>query len=202
MSSNASLHFYYLAFMNHLKEFINSIAPISEQAFQVVEELAIKRTFKKGEIILEEGTICKHIYLVSSGALRVFQYDNGKEISTKFILQGNVITSYYSLISTKATQENIQALVNTELVMIPYHPLEILFDQYHELERLGRKILEDYFIKREERILILQSKTALERYQLLLADQSELLNIASLGHIASYLGITQETLSRVRNKIK
>lgn len=188
--------------MKELKQFVNNITTVGPDVYQLVESLAFVKKFEKGEFLLRQGSICKHIYLVISGALRVFQHDDGREITSRFTTPGMVITSYYSMISSRATQENIQAIENAEVIMIPYNPLEQQFEKYHVLERLGRKILEDYFIKKEERIMLLQSKSAMERYQILLSDQAELLQFASLGHIASYLGITQETLSRIRKKAK
>ncbi|NJN25967.1 MAG: Crp/Fnr family transcriptional regulator [Cyclobacteriaceae bacterium] len=188
--------------MEQLKKFVDSITPISDEVYEIIQALAFKRKVEKGALLLQQGTVCKHIYLVTTGALRVFQYSEGKEITSRFTTPGTVITSFYSLISRTPTLENIQAIAYSEVVMIPYKALEIEFEKHHVLERLGRKILEDYFLKREERIMMLQSKSALERYQLLLAEHSELLQLASLGHIASYLGITQETLSRIRKKIR
>ena len=78
---------------------------------------------------LTSEAICKHIYLVTKGVLRVFQYDEGKEITTKFTTPGMVITSFYSLISRTPTGENIQAIDSSEVIMIPYDALEKEFEK-------------------------------------------------------------------------
>jgi CRP-like cAMP-binding protein len=92
----------------------------------------------------------------------------------------------------------VQALEETEVIEIPYSVLQHLYKIFPETERLGRIITENYYIKLEERFLSLQFKTAKERYQKLLNSKPSLIQRVSLGQIASYLGITQETLSRIR----
>jgi CRP-like cAMP-binding protein len=89
-------------------------------------------------------------------------------------------------------------LEETDLIKIPYASLQGLYKNYPETERVGRILTENYYIKLEERLLNIHFKTAKERYQTLLEKKPSLLQRASLGQIASYLGISQETLSRIR----
>lgn len=101
----------------------------------------------------------------------------------------------------KPSRESIQFLEGGEVHYVTSDQLQSLYDQYRGIERLGREIIEYYYNWQEERIFSLQCETSIERYQKLLHQESHLLEKASLGHIASYLGITQETLSRIRKEI-
>lgn len=107
-------------------------------------------------------------------------------------------TCFYSFIVQKPSFEFVQALEDSDLLQMSYSALQNLYVTFPETERIGRIITENYYIKLEERILNLQFKTAKERYQKLLSSKPTLLLRAPLGQIASYLGISQETLSRIR----
>ena len=108
---------------------------------------------------------------------------------------------FYSFISKKPSAETIQALEDCEVQQLSYAALQNLYIHFPETERIGRIITESYYIKLEERMLNMQFKTAKERYDKLLRSNASLLQRASLGQIASYLGITQETLSRIRAEV-
>lgn len=156
--------------------------------------------FKKEEFILREGQIARKLWFVENGLVRIYQLNDGKEEIKWFANEGDFVTSMYSFISQKTGYDNIQALEETSMVSITYQNLQTLYKIYPSFERVGRLISEQYFVLLEEHALSLRFRTAKERYENLLKTEVYLLQKVSLGFIASYLGITQETLSRIRGK--
>jgi CRP-like cAMP-binding protein len=132
--------------------------------------------------------------------LRGFYTLSGKEITHWFAFENDFVTSFHSFITQEPTIENVQALEGSILWSISKERLNRLMTKHHEIESLVRKVYEKYYIRLEERYVNAQFKTATERYQQLLFENPHIIERVSLGHIASYLGISQETLSRIRNK--
>ncbi|MEO6611398.1 MAG: Crp/Fnr family transcriptional regulator [Chitinophagaceae bacterium] len=155
----------------------------------------------KNEYLLTEGTVCRHLYFLQTGALRGFYNLDGKEITYWFGFENAFVTSVHSFITGAPSSENIQLLEGSVLWAISKDRLTALYDQYHEIERLVRIIYEKYYIKLQDRFVNAQFKSATERYENLLTQSPHILERVPLGHIASYLGISQETLSRIRNKL-
>ncbi|SPZ94201.1 Uncharacterised protein [Sphingobacterium multivorum] len=112
--------------------------------------------------------------------------------------ENQIFGSILPVYTEKPSFENIQLLEDSEIYAISVDDLNELYRIYPELNLIGRKIAEEVCIILEERIMSLHTKSAVERYQSLIRLQPNLLNRINLGHIASYLGITQETLSRIR----
>ena len=177
---------------------LSSIITVSPNLTEEVKKVTIKKTVSKGDVIVNCYDRCDSIYFIEKGLVRGYYINEDKEITNWFAQEEEFATSFYAFITKKTTNETIQALEDCSLIEIPFSVLQNLYTNFHETERLGRIITENYYIKLEERILSLQFKTAKERYQKFAASKPSLLQRASLGQIASYLGITQETLSRIR----
>jgi len=158
-------------------------------------------TLPKNEFLVTEGKICRHLYFLQQGALRGFYNLNGKEITHWFAFEEDFVTSFHSFITQQPAVESIQLIEGCVLWSISKERLTSLLDQYWEVERLVRMAYEKYYIRLEERFVNAQFKTAAERYQDLLMQSPHILQRASLGAVASYLGISQETLSRIRGKL-
>lgn len=157
------------------------------------------RNLKKKELLLEPNKMIHSIFYVNRGLLRGFFYQKRKDITTWFSLEGEIATSISSLITGKASLEGIEALEDCELGEIPYDDLNKMYENYPEFNKLGRMLMEFYYIELEERAVHFQFKTAIERYAYFLSKYSHAFHRIPLTHIASYLGITKETLSRIRN---
>ena len=182
-------------------EHISSIISISTSLEEEIKTISKKISISKGNSILNIGERSENLFFIEKGLLRGYYFDDGKEVTNWFAQETEFATCFYSFIADKPSFEIIQALEDCELIQIPYYRLQNLYKSFPETERIGRVITENYYIKLEERILSLQFKTAKERYQKLVSTKASLLQRASLGQIASYLGITQETLSRIRSEM-
>jgi CRP/FNR family transcriptional regulator, anaerobic regulatory protein len=183
-----------MAFLDHLARII----PISKELEKGILAVTKHTSVPKDSILVKNGERCRNLYFIEKGLIRGFYYDEGKEITHWFGKEDEFATSFYSFITNEPSSETIEALENCDLIQITYSDLQELYKKFPETERIGRIITETYYIDLEERFLNIQFKSAKERYQNLLNKNGSLLQRASLGQIAAYLGITQETLSRVR----
>jgi CRP-like cAMP-binding protein len=183
--------------LNHIKNY----SALSAEAQQALENCFEQVILSKNEYLLTEGKICRHLYFLQQGALRGCYTLDGKEITHWFGFENDFVTSFHSFITQEPAVENIQLLEGSILWAISKDTLTGLFNQYHEIERLVRIAYEKYYIRLEERFVNAQFKTAAERYDSLLIQSPHIVERVSLGHIASYLGISQETLSRIRSRL-
>ena len=186
-----------MPFLSHL----SSILSVSIELESEINNSCKRINIPKGQLIVETDQRCTDLYFIEKGLVRGYYYDEGKEITNWFAQENEFATSFYAFIAVKPSLENIQALEDCDLVKLPHSILQDLYARFPETERLGRMITENYYIKLEERLLSIQFKSAKERYQTLSKSKSSLLQRTSLGQIASYLGITQETLSRIRSEV-
>ena len=154
----------------------------------------------KNGFLLTEGKTCKHLYFLEGGALRGFYNLEGKEVTYWFAFAPEFVTSFHSYITRKPAVESIQLLEGSVLWRIGKEKVTELMNRHHEIERLVRIAYETYYIRLEERFVNAQFKTAAERYDALLQQTPHIIERVPLGYVASYLGISQETLSRIRGK--
>jgi CRP/FNR family transcriptional regulator, anaerobic regulatory protein len=175
---------------------------ISEALEKALNAKIKKVKFTKNEYLLKKGGIGKYLYCVESGLVRGFHIQKGKEISLYFVTEGQLVTSAYSLISEKPSFENIIALEDSVMYSILRKDLYELYNKFPEMNIVGRELIELYFLELEERFNAMQFQNAKERYKNFLKLESHLLERVSLGHLASYIGMTQETLSRIRKQQK
>lgn len=154
--------------------------------------------FPKNHLLHKQGAICKHIYLVQKGIVRTFFYKEGKDITVHIASEGELITAIDSVISLKRSRYNVELLEDSEIHAISYTELQSLMEKHPQYEKYMRLILEQLYAEGADRIEEFLFYSARERYDNLIKNRPHLLNRINLGHVASYLGITQETLSRIR----
>jgi CRP-like cAMP-binding protein len=145
-----------------------------------------------------EGEICDKIYIIHQGLARAYYYKESKDITAHFAVENTTITAIDSFILRKISRYNIELLENTSLSFISYCEWKQLLLEKPHYEKYARMFLENIYIDIAERIEDLLFHTAKERYDTILTKFPTLLQRVNLGHIASYIGITQETLSRIR----
>ena len=193
--------FIYLSAMEELARQLKNYYQLSNEAYEALMTCFEEKVFGKNDYLLKEGKICRYLYFLKKGALRGYYNADGKDITHWFAFEENFVTSFHSFITEQPSVENIQFIEGSILYAISKEKLYNLFNQYHEIERLVRIAYEKYYIKLEERYVNAQFKTALELYNNLLRQSPHIVERVPLGYISSYLGITQETLSRIRKQL-
>ncbi len=183
--------------IQHLSEYIVVSPELEKELLVTTNKIEVDKNCH----LLSINERSDSLYFIEKGLVRGYYYDNGKEITNWFAQEMEFATCFYAFVANKPSFESIQALEDCTLIEISQKTLHHLYLSFPETERIGRIITENYYIKLEERVLNLQFKTAKERYQKLADKKQSLLQRASLGQIATYLGITQETLSRIRSEL-
>jgi len=183
------------------KRYFRKLTPISEDEWKTISSYIHFKTIAKGEILLQQGHICRSIYLILSGALIYYKItDKGEEATTDFAFEGDWVTDNRSRVSGTPAHLNIKAWEDTEVAFIQQKDLEILFKEIPRMERLGRLLVEEAYVKLVQRSVDLQTLSAEERYQKLAVEYPQAFLRLPLYHIANYLGIAPKSLSRIRNK--
>ena len=186
--------------MTLLLQYLNSIHPLSEELNLHLSKILKSETFKKRSFILKDGEVNKNIYFIESGLARCYYLKDGNEISSWFMKEGDVIISVQSFFHQKASYENIQALENLTVHYISYDELQFIFRNFLEFNFIGRVLTEKYYSLSEQRLYSLRMMRSHERYELMLENNPELIQRVPSVYLASYLGITKETLSRIRSQ--
>jgi CRP-like cAMP-binding protein len=184
-----------------MENYLRSFNLLNENEITSFLKLGQYTKIKKNDYLIKEGKVAKEVAFVLSGIFRSFYYSSsGEEVTYCFTLSNSFITAYSSFITQKKTEENIQALTDVELFIIPKSEITKLENSSLNWLKLMKTVGEQEFIKLEKRVFILQKESAEERYKNLLINNPEYLQLIPLNYLASYLGITQRHLSRVRAK--
>lgn len=168
---------------------------------EVVNSCFKPQSAKRNEILLHKGGIARHVYFVIKGSLRVFLTDeDGNEYTRFLIFDGHFGTAFPSFILKKPSSAAIQSLEPSELLALSYAGRQTLFDKIPGWETIYRTGLEQDYIASIQRIENLITMNAKARYKALLKDHPQLIQRLPARIIAEYLGISQETLSRLKSK--
>jgi cAMP-binding proteins - catabolite gene activator and regulatory subunit of cAMP-dependent protein kinases len=178
-----------------------NIYPISVEARDYINQKTFLYRIRKNELLVASGNVCPNIYLIRKGVLRSFVKEGIKEITTWIAGEHELVTSITSLGLQQPARENIQAIEDCELFGLSNDDLEYLYDHFPEMNYVGRKLLEKYYRDAEERAFIARLTEATAKYKHFVVTKNELLTRVPLKYIASYLGVTLETLSRIRSKL-
>ena len=185
-------------FLNFLEE-IQHLSPESREAILSICSLV---PIAKNQNLQEIGQTCRTIYFVKEGLARIFYLKDGIEVTEYFAFENDLIVRAESLFTGKPSMKAIQALEATIFIGIPSDALFSLFDKHPDVERLFRKIIEQAYVHTVNRLEAIQFHSAEERYAQLLTEKPNLIQRISLKNIASYLGITQVSLSRIRAAVR
>lgn len=171
---------------------------MSKEGRQLLGEVLIRKEINKGDTVLNEGEVCNNILFVAKGMLRQFYYKNGKDVTEHFSYEGCIVICIESFLKQEPTRLMVEALEPSIVYQLPYDKLQQLIETSAEVNRFYRKILEYSLIVSQIKADSWRFEAARERYNLLMQYHPEVIRRAPLSHIASYLLMTPETLSRVR----
>ena len=185
---------------NLIQLFKNSNLVSLEKAQEISEHFTQKQ-ISKNEFFLREGKVSDQYLFLEDGFMRAFANDiEGNEVTTNFYAGNQVVFEVSSFFNRTRSKENIQALTDCRGWCVTYEQLNMLFHTLPEFRHFGRHILVKGFAALKTRILSVITETAEERYEMLLKNNSEIFQFAPLKYIASYLGITDTSLSRIRKE--
>jgi CRP-like cAMP-binding protein len=171
---------------------------IHDDDAEKLASILVRMELGKSEILLKEGEVSNWMYYVKSGILRQFYCKNGKELTEHFVCEENIFICVDSFFHRKPTHAVIEALEPTVLYAIPYEPFMLLIRDYREISLVYCRIIEMMLAGIQKKIFTFRLETANERYQRLLRERPDIVQRVPLVHIASYLLMSPETLSRVR----
>lgn len=187
---------------NQVIALFNSIVPLGEELASAIRRDSEVVKVGKKVILLDIGAISRTIYFIYSGGLRTYYIDpEGNDISSWFLFENELAISVYSFFSQKAGFEAIETLEECILLRLSYENLMQLYRLYPEFNFVGRTLTEQYYIRSEEKANSLRMLSARDRYLGLLEKRPFLLKRVPLGHLASFLGIAQQSLSRIRSSL-
>ena len=175
--------------------------PLSEGIKEYFKQHSYSCSFHKGKLLLKAGEICEHIYFIKKGAVRGFIKEGTKDITTWITAENEVVSSISALDIKEPALENMQAIENCELLALTYADFQNLYIKFPEFNIVARKLLQKYYQDAEGRAFIVRLTNAENKYQLFIKRYGHLANRIPLTYIASFLGITLETLSRVRKRL-
>jgi CRP/FNR family transcriptional regulator, anaerobic regulatory protein len=185
--------------MKELLSLLNNICPLSLPLQQYLSENLKTSSIHKKEFLLQAGQVCRHIYFIKRGLLRCYYMQDGHEVCSKFLKEGDIIVSASSFFLQRESHESIQAIENSVLWYICYDELQYIYKNFPEFNSIARVLTTKSYLLSEQRIGFIRMKQAAGRYSLMLENFPELILRVPAKYIASYLGISVETLSRIRS---
>ncbi|MBA5629902.1 Crp/Fnr family transcriptional regulator [Moheibacter lacus] len=182
-------------------ESISQYVKIDDEIRQFINQFGSEKHLSKGEVLSSHNSVDHNLYFLEKGLLRSFYFENGKDLTANFYKEGNLIANKNTIFLNQSDDNNIDAIEPSLVTYFNYSKLEELCENSLALANFSRRVLGVLLANMEKRVHSLQHMTAKEKYQELLTEHPDILLRAPLGMIASYLGISQETLSRIRSSI-
>lgn len=183
-----------------LTEILTQINPLPAESLRSIADMAQRVEVKKDTMLVEAGKICRSVYFVAQGIVRAYCYAKGRDITFWIGEEGTVALSMQSYINSMPGYENIVAIENCILYEVSSEDLHRLYRQDIYLANWGRVFAEKEILRAEKALIPQLFTTGSERYERLLREQPQLLNRIPLENLASYLGLTPVSLSRIRGK--
>lgn len=181
------------------RELARRYSTMTHEELDSLESILEVLRFAKGDKVLAEGEVCRHIYWIHKGLLRQYYQKNGKEVTEHMATEGHIMMSIESLFKEEPSKQEIAAIEPTIVIALPHDALERAAIRSVNIQMLYRKILEESLIESQVHADMLRFETAADRYLKLMKLQPQLTARAPLVYIANLLQMTPETLSRVRN---
>ena len=180
---------------------ISSYIHLSEEEKIELESLFLFKSIKKNEFFLREGEVANSVGFINSGLFRYYLNEDGEIKTFAFSKENEYISNHESFLTKTPSTKSIQALEDSEILIISREGLKKFYEEFNEGEKFGRKIMEGLFIYYLQELTSFYSHSPEQRYLKILEQQPELIQRISQYHIASYLGIKPQSLSRIRSRL-
>lgn len=184
--------------MELLLQYLHSIHPISEELDEHLRTILKMRQIDKRSFLLKAGHICRSIYFIEKGLVRCFYMKHDQEVNSWFMKEGDIIVSIESFFFQVESYESIQTIEDSIVYGIEHAQLEKIYKEFPEFNYIARILLQKYYQLSEQRLYSMRMQTAAERYHFLLNYFPEIVQRVSSTDIASYLGNSRETISRIK----
>ena len=178
----------------------NRLSPLDQVAADELLDKLKTRALKKDQLLLNRGSVCNHLFFIDMGLSKTYFNNGDKEFIMRFFCEKEMFTVLDSFITQQPSTYYIKALEATEVIYIEQKELEELCRKHHSIETFFRKLVSIAVVNMMKRISEMLEENASARYDHFIKDNGSLLQRISLGDLASYLGITQVSLSRIRSQ--
>ena len=184
-----------------LKEYFQNFISFENEEWDTLKTFFTPKIIKRGEYLVKEGAICNEVAYINKGCLRYFHYKDGREITISFFIENEAISAFPSFLTRSNSNQVIDALEDSELITINYDKLQALYKEIPRFENAARLIIENLLVSAQNRLASYLINTPEERYLELVEESPHLLLRIPQHYIASYLGITPVSLSRIRQRV-
>ena len=183
-----------------IKPFIQSLVDFSDEDMRKFLSRATLKEIKKKTVLLKEGDICKEVYFVIKGCIRLYYIKDGEDISECFFTEGVLAGAHDSFIAQQSGRNWLETTEDCTLLVLPYENLQLLYKEIPLMNELVRKVMEERFVYLQRLFTSYILDTPEERYARLIKERPELINRIPQHQIATFLGITKVSLSRIRSR--
>jgi CRP-like cAMP-binding protein len=188
---------------DRFKKFVQQFVSVSDNEVDASFAYFHEIELQKGDLFAKQGAVCRYVGYLQAGTMRVFYTnDKGEEVSSCFCTEHSFVSAYRSFITQQESNVSVQAIATCQLLVIDYHHLQLLYNQFPFWQQIGRIMAEKEYISMERYASMLNQESAKDKYLRLLREQPQVLLKAQVAHIASYLGVSRRTLSRIRKELR
>ena len=187
--------------INSLLDNIQSLITLNQEEKDIITSLFKEKTYKKGDFFLADGQICKQVGFVTKGLMRYYINHDGEEKTYAFSQENQYVCNYESFLPQNPSFKIIQALEDSDVFVISHSDLQVLYAKVREGERYGRIAVEAVFLQMLKDINSFYTETPEVRYERFLTNHPDLQQRISQYHIASFVGVKPQSLSRIRKRI-
>lgn len=183
-----------------LREVMQKYAPFTDKELAVIAPLWEQVSFKKGEHISEPGVVERYMYFIEDGAVRIYHLKGEEDVTVAFSYTGHFAGEANSFVSRRPGVFYVEAVSDCTMLRLNYDNAQMLYNKYKNMERWGRRFMEDLMVGRNLRDVEMLAFTAEERYDRMFAQSPHCFQLFAQKHLASYLGMSPETFSRIKRK--
>lgn len=187
--------------MIRFKNYLTHVIEIDNDSFDNATKYFEVEKISKGDYLVQERQICGKIAYISDGLFRIFNLKDGVEVNTCFCKENSITSSFRSFINQTPSKESIQAIENSTVITISWSNINKLQNESAIWQKLRQTLTDKECVRLSDRATSLSFESALEKYENILKYQPEIVQRVPIQHIASYIGVSRETLSRIRSKI-